>query len=406
MTASRADAGPDAPPKDPPDPLELERTALRGLLLERIAQGAGASWETGAFEELALRIFRYQARANPPYGALVEARGIDPEELDDWTAIPPVPVRAFQEVDLACQAPTPPAAVFRTSGTTSGGRKQGAHPVRDLEIYRRSALAAASWFLLPGSEDSQLPAGTSAPGGPVRVLSLTPDPMDRPDSSLCRMIGFLREAWDDGGGGHVAGPEWELDLDRLRSGLRAAVTDQVPVLLAGTAFSFVHWLDRDPEPLERLRLPSGSLVLETGGFKGRSREVPRRSLYRAIEDRTGIPEARMVNEYGMTELLSQFYETVLREAGSGPLEERSHRAPPWLRTRILDPVSLAPVAPGEIGMLCHFDIANLDSIMPVLTEDLGRIGPGGLRLVGRRRGALPRGCSLAMEDLLTGGDRG
>jgi hypothetical protein len=108
----------------------------------------------------------------------------------------------------------------------------------------------------------------------------------------------------------------------------------------------------------------------------------------------------MVNEYGMTEMLSQFYEPVLRDERAHALSGRWHVGPPWVRTRVLDPATLDPVDPGEPGLLAHLDLANLDSVAAILTEDIGVAVHDGFRLLGRNQGAEPRGCSLAMEELL------
>jgi len=171
--------------------------------------------------------------------------------------------------------------------------------------------------------------------------------------------------------------------------------------------------------------------METGGFKGRSVTLLREDLYRALDEFLGVPMDRIVNEYGMTEMLSQFYEPVGGISGSGfggdsvrlggrgergasgrsdgqpdNLSERYHRGPPWVRTRTLHPLTLEPVPEGEVGILAHVDLANLGSVSPILTEDLGRLVPGGFRLQGRSPGAEPRGCSLAMEDFLAGVEGG
>jgi hypothetical protein len=168
--------------------------------------------------------------------------------------------------------------------------------------------------------------------------------------------------------------------------------------------------------------------METGGFKGRSRTVSREDLYGGLENLFGVPRAFIVNEYGMTELLSQFYEPVLaggggwsptasgegrteiwteeQEPSGGRLSERFHRGPPWVRTRVLHPLTLEPVPAGETGVLAHLDLANLGSVAAVLTEDIGCLVPGGFRLQGRSPGAEPRGCSLAMEDFLYGAKGG
>lgn len=137
--------------------------------------------------------------------------------------------------------------------------------------------------------------------------------------------------------------------------------------------------------------------METGGFKGAGREVTRVELYRRLAEATGLPAQRIVSEYGMTELLSQLYEPVLSE---GPGAAGTHLAPPWLKVRALDPVTLEELPSGEEGLLCFFDLANAGSVCHVLTEDVGSVAKGRVRLAGRVRGAEPRGCSLAMDELM------
>lgn len=398
-----------APPE--PDSTGATRAALRHALGMAIAQGADVEWREDHFNALALEIFRYQASANPVYGAFVRNRGLVPSELSDWRAIPPVPTRAFKELSLACEGSGTPEAVFRTSGTSLGTADRGSHPVRDLSLYRSSALAGACAFLRPELVVGVQPeaplredparATTRPADSPadLRLLALLPAPEDLPDSSLASMAGALMAEWDDGGGGFFAEWDWTLRIDAFERALVRAAADGVPVLLIGTAFAFVHWLDRrDPSALRAL--PPGSRLMETGGFKGRSRVVARETLYHSLASTLGLDPGRMVNEYGMTELLSQFYEPVLREGAPESLASRWHVGPPWVRTLILDPRTLEPLSDGEVGLLCHVDLANLDSVAAILTEDQGVRVPGGIRLLGRIEGAEPRGCSISMEDLL------
>ena len=138
--------------------------------------------------------------------------------------------------------------------------------------------------------------------------------------------------------------------------------------------------------------------METGGFKGARTSVSREELHRRIAEAIGVAADHVVNEYGMTELLSQLYEPVLTE---GMASVGWHVPPPWLRVRALDPASLRPLEDGEEGILAFFDLANLGSICHVLTEDVGVVRGGRLRLRGRAPGAEPRGCSRAMDDLMS-----
>ena len=117
----------------------------------------------------------------------------------------------------------------------------------------------------------------------------------------------------------------------------------------------------------------------------------------ALFEVTGIPGERVVNEYGMTELLSQMYEPILTE---GPGAAGTHIGPPWLRVRALDPLTLEELPSGEEGLLAFFDLANIGSVCHILTEDLGSVIEGRVHLVGRVLGAEPRGCSRAMDELM------
>ena len=135
--------------------------------------------------------------------------------------------------------------------------------------------------------------------------------------------------------------------------------------------------------------------MDTGGEKGRE-GLQRGRVLQGLGDQLGISSPSMVNEFGMTELLSQRYG---RGEPAVPLV-----GPPWLRSRVLDPVTLDEVPRGETGILCHFDLANLGSVCAVLTEDQGRVAGDGIEWVGRTHGAPPRGCSLATAELLEAQD--
>lgn len=383
----------------------MSREALRSALGRFISRGWEEGGDEGEFTSLALRIFRYQVNENPVYGAFVRNRGIDPHQVSDWAEIPAVPARAFKEFHLFCGDPATAEATFLTSGTTgvhrgAGGR--GRHPVRDLSLYRESLLAMAGRYLHPAPGNAALSGPYGAQGrssGPVRVIALLPTPEAHPESSLVYMVEVLREAWDDGKGGFFASADWSLDFPSLDAALSDAARDSAPVILAGTAFGFVHLLD-ELAGSTTPPLPPGSVIMETGGYKGRSREVPRGELYRSLSECLGVPIGRIVNEYGMTEMLSQFYEPVLEGLAPSDVAGRWHLAPPWVRTRILDPAELSPVLPGKPGLLCHLDLANLDSVSMILTEDWGVAVEGGFRVLGRLLDAEPRGCSLSMEELM------
>jgi acyl-CoA synthetase (AMP-forming)/AMP-acid ligase II len=216
------------------------------------------------------------------------------------------------------------------------------------------------------------------------------------------MLGVALEVLSGGEGGFFVTRDGVIDTIGLSAALVEATARGTSVLLAGTAFAFVHWLDRLKEQSGGFNLPPGSLIMETGGFKGRSRVLERPEFYAALSEAHGVPCEAIVNEYGMTELLSQFYDGPVVATSGIALEARRHVPPPWVRTRVLDPNTLSPLPTGEPGLLCHYDLANAGSVMAVLTEDLGIAVDDGFRVLGRVQGAARRGCSLAMDDLLSG----
>ncbi len=360
-------------------------------LLEIIEGGMGEVLPDTYFNDLAIRIFWFQCQANRPYGGFVARRGVDPGAVTSWREIPFLPTRAFKSAALVSGDIREVDRVFRTSGTTLGEGLRGEHHVLDLDLYRQSLLGSFTQSVLGG-----MPRG-------VRILCLLPSSEAAPASSLAFMMNEVVEALGSEGSGFFVGPDGELVDEAFWQALQAAERAGTPVLLAGTAFGFVRWLEIAEERAWRVALPRGSRIMETGGYKGRSLEVPREEFYGGLQSAFGVEASHIVNEYGMTELLSQFYEPVLGEGRDQRivgLGDRYHRGPPWVRTLVLDAMTLGEVPAGRTGILAHLDLANVGSVAAVLTEDLGRAVRGGFQLLGRRPGSEPRGCSLAMEDFL------
>jgi len=355
-------------------PLEAELTAA----IDAVAVG-GASLD---FETWALRIFAHQFERNEPYRTACERRGVTPAVVARWEDVPPVPTAAFRHHELTCG---PPEVVFRTSGTTAGPAARGAHLVPHLDLYRASALAAFREFVLPD-------------GARPSCLFLVPAPVLRPDSSLVRMCAWVGEVL---GGDH----EWlvgegGLEIERTLQQLGERAERGETVLLAGPTVAFADLFDACRARGRALRLGPGSRVMDTGGAKGLRRPLSRAGFFRECWTHLGVAGYSCVNEYGMTELCSQRYDSALVDRFRGRnLAPRRLLAPPWLRTRVLDPDTLEPVPPGATGLLCHHDLANAGSVSVVLTEDLGRtVGDDGIEVVGRVAGAMPRGCGLLLAE--------
>ena len=137
-------------------------------------------------------------------------------------------------------------------------------------------------------------------------------------------------------------------------------------------------------------------MMDTGGAKGQAVPMPATEVIARAGELLAIAPAMVINEYGMTELCSQLYDATpfnCRDIESG--QERYKIPPPWMRVTARDPVTLRPMADGEIGMLTFFDLANVGSVSAVMTEDLGIVERGRVRVLGRTAGE-PRGCALAI----------
>lgn len=323
------------------------------------------------FDALASRVVRFQADSVPAYGRLVRARGLD--ALASWRDAPRVPTDLFRELDLSnLGADDAEAACFRTSGTT-GPDQRGARRVRDLTLYHAGMVEPFVTHVLGGARDRR------------PWLSLVPDPRDAPGSSLGHMVAELAVDFADAADTLWAlGPEG-LDVRAAWEWLEAQARAAHPAVVLGTSFAIVSLFDADSA--RRVRLPDGSRLMLTGGFKGRSRTLDEDALVALVTERLGLPASAIVPEYGMTELTSQAY--------GRPLQ-----APPWLRLEVLDPLSLAPLPPGERGLVACFDLLALDNIAALLTGDLGTLDAHGhLTLHGRAPGAVLRGCSLTAEEL-------
>jgi hypothetical protein len=196
---------------------------------------------------------------------------------------------------------------------------------------------------------------------------------------------------------------WDLDLATALAALRATTAEAGPWAVLGTAFNFVQLLDHLAAQGCRLLLPPGSRVMETGGYKGRTRALSRAELHARITERLGVPARCIVCEYGMSELSAQAYDCQVSASSGGqvqgakfevPSRPRVFRFPPWARVQVISPKTGREVAEGETGLLRVFDLANVWSAMAVQTEDLGVRRGDGFELIGRAARAEPRGCSL------------
>jgi len=331
------------------------------------------------FNALALKVFAHQFEHNLPFQRFCRGRGKTPRMVKNWRDIPAVPINAFKDLTLSCVPPEACQRTFMTSGTTRGDIK-GKHHHPDLAVYDASMLRNFA---------AQVMQGTPR----LRMGILFPDETLMPNSSLAHYLALAMH--------NFGTPEsrYELDdkglrVEALCQTLKEVQASGEPFMLLGASYSFVHLMDALQAQGQTFKLPKGSRLLDTGGFKGQSRELPVDLFYEQLSNTFGIGRENCQNMYGMTELSTQFY-----DAGNTTVPSVK-RGPHWIRSRLLDPLTGLEVAAGERGILAHTDLANYNSVVTILTEDVGLAAGDGFLLLGRAQGSQAKGCSVAVDDFL------
>lgn len=308
--------------------------------------------EGGDFETTALELYAWQRAHNPEYD-----RFCGTVTVRHWSDIPAPPSTLFRDLSFTCFPAAEAKVVFRTSGTTSG--RQGQVSLQDTEIYELSATRHAEACL------GELPR---------RGVSLVPTGADSSLGHMCHTFVPDMPSFFSGETGVDAVGAWKAIASSADSG--------DALFIPGTAFALADLLDHRSAPVQ---LPAGSIVMVTGGFKGRRRAVPSEILHNALA--TSLPGGAVVGEYGMSELGSQLWSV----PADGPF-----RPPPWMRVLAVDPWTGAP---ATRGLLRFYDLANHQTVLAIETADVGMVhADGSVRLEGRIAGARPRGCSLSVEE--------
>jgi hypothetical protein len=332
-----------------------------------------------SFDALAVDLARHQHAGMTGVERLYFARGVDVHSIGRASQVPAVPTDVFKLRRVACHPPGLDEVVFLTSGTTLGTR--GQHAVRDADTYRRGARAWASRMLYPDTDK-------------LHWVILAPPYEEARSSSLGFMLDDLSKVAGSSVTWAVQGGRMEVDA--IERAVASSMADGSPIIMAGASFAFVHLLDA----LGGRQLPIGPVgrVMQTGGFKGKSRVVDGETLRGDIARALGVDSQRIVSEYGMTELGSQAYEGRLRKGQGGAADV--FLGPPWMRVTAVHEESLEPVADGEVGIARIEDLTNVDSAVAVQTADRITTCEGGFRLLGRTEGASPRGCSIGIDEIL------
>ncbi|HQW44014.1 MAG TPA: acyl transferase [Chitinophagaceae bacterium] len=307
------------------------------------------------FESLALEAFRFQSENNPVYSDYLRALGLNPSSIQTIENIPYLPVCFFKSHAIKTSF-FEPEAVFESSGTT--GSINSKHQVKDLSLYEESFTRGFELFYGAVSEWC--------------VIGLLPSYLERKNSSLVYMVEKLIQL-----SGHSQSGFYLHEFDRLYETLAALEKKQQKTLLIGVTFALLDFAEKYSLPLQH------TVVMETGGMKGRRKEMIRQEVHQLLKTAFQLPVIQA--EYGMTELLSQAYSKV----------DGIFSSPPWMKILVRDEEDPFIVKRTGSGTINVIDLANFYSCSFIATDDVGKVHTdGSFEVLGRVDGSDLRGCSL------------
>lgn len=311
------------------------------------------------FKEIALKIFQHQAINNPIYADFIKNLNVDKETINNLEQIPFLPIQFFK-TNKILSSKNQVERIFSSSGTT--GAKRSEHHITSLKLYRSSFNKGFQHFY--GNLEK------------YTVLALLPGYLERDNSSLIYMMNdFIIKSKSPDSGFYLN------NLQELSCKLCDLDKRGKKVMLIGVSYALLDLID-----LQKFNL-NHTIIMETGGMKGKRKEMIKEELHRNLCDGFGVDEIH--SEYGMTELLSQAY-----SHGNGIFE-----TPPWMKVIIRDTEDALNILPHQrSGGINIIDLANFNSCSFIATQDLGKTcSDGSFEIMGRFDNSDIRGCNLLVD---------
>lgn len=307
------------------------------------------------FEQLALEVFKFQFENNPVYRSFCDLLYIHPSDIQNVKDIPFLPIQFFKSHEVLSNA-EPIQMTFESSGTT--GSITSKHHITDVSVYELSFIEGFKRFY--GAIEDYV------------ILGLLPSYLEREGSSLVYMVDQLIKRSNNADSGFYLD-----DTERLISLLKELDQRKQATILIGVSFALLDLIEEQQFELEHI------IIMETGGMKGRKKEIIRTELHDQLKKGFGVDQIH--SEYGMTELLSQAY------AKGG----NQFKTPPWMKVLIRDPEDALTITKGEkTGAINIIDLANINSCSFIATQDLGKLHKDGFEVLGRFDHSDVRGCNL------------
>jgi hypothetical protein len=331
----------------------LEETILRSEILSCTAAN---------FEAIALKVFNFQYVYNDMYRSYCNLLKISPSQITSIEKIPYLPIQFFKSKAIKTTAFTE-EIIFESSGTT--GSINSKHFVKQKSLYEESYLKTFRQFY--GSETNYC------------IIGLLPSYLERQGSSLVYMVDDLIKKTN-----HTSSGFYLYDYEKLKAVLLENEAAKQPTILIGVTYALIDFAEKNSMQLQH------TVVMETGGMKGRREELTRKEVQHILSSRLGV--LHIHSEYGMTELLSQAYSK----------ENGIFNSPPYMRVLLRseeDPFDICSTINAqnkfETGAINIIDLANLYSCAFIATDDVGKIyADKSFEILGRLENSDVRGCGL------------
>lgn len=358
----------------PPDTQASERAQLAARIHTMLV--AGIEGEATQFDQLARDVFAYQYRCNAPYRAFCDAVGRHPDNVSKWSEIPAFPNESFK-TELVTSFPFDQAVMANlTSGTTAIVRGQIFRDEigRTLVLEANRVMTAA--FLFPDLTHGQR----------CRVLILAPSPEMAPSMGMAVGMEETRRHFGTENSRFLLSHSG-IDVAALVEALSESEASGIPVAMIGSTSAFVYFFNACRKRNVSFHLPAGSRIGDGGGYRGRFGEVTQEDYLRLAYEVLGIPATHCVNVLGMAESATNYFDDTLRCAVTGERSaKRMRRNPPWARTLAVSIDDLSILPPGQVGLLRHYDVVNLPTVLAVQTDNLGYTDDAGnFQIVGRAK---------------------
>ncbi|HEY3448505.1 MAG TPA: hypothetical protein VGK67_19270 [Myxococcales bacterium] len=339
---------------------------------------AGVDADLPAFGDYCLRLFRFQHETNAIFREFCDAKKVGRDDVKRWEDVPLVYNDIFK-THLVASFPVEKAVMGLITGGTTSLTQRG-RIFRDEDgkklVFAANRMMTGA-YLFPDFEA----------GRRCRILILAPSPQLAPSMGMAVGMEQTRQAFGTADSMFVLG-RTGIDVKALLKALRESESTGVPVALIGATSAFVYFFHACRKKKLAFRLPSGSRVCDGGGYRGRFGKVTREDYYAMVEECLGVPDHHCVNVLGEAETATNLFDDALRRHVKGlPARKRTRPVPPWSRVRAMSIDDLKPLPDGEVGLLAHWDLANVPTVLAIITDNLGYTTDGGTgcEMVGRAK---------------------